>query len=424
MKLPHAVSLLVILGSCAIPLAAGMSGCAGYVAPGAAAVAGSAPARPVQPAAPAPAPMTTGERVSLLNQSFDIASLIPPEPHAKDRAKAQEAVALACLDLGMVEQADYLARRIDGWRRGEALGLAGQRYAAAGNADAARRCAMQAAEAAGGDDSWTGERVMSLVAGTYARLGDEQAAARALAGVSQRALGSYEAARAPVVKDAELDGLAASFDRAFALQDLDFARGAFEGYCALLDRVQSDAPRRERALRSIDASIKGFPLDLQVTNLCRVADWLSAHGDAAGARERIDLAAAVLAATTFQAEDVVPLGMSVARSRMRAGDAAAARADIERLRGAYDAKVEYIVDLRRGMSLRALAEGWAMLGERDAALRCWAEALEAGVLNPNSRPRAEDLGATVLSMAVAGVAPTPAMRARIDAIRSGLADPW
>ena len=416
MNLPHAVSALAIPASLAIPLAACLGGCAGSGASGGGVAAATAPA---QVASIAPA-----ERAALLNQSFDIASLIPEEPHAKDRAKAQEAVALACLDLGMVEQADFLARRIDGWRRGELLGLAGQRYAAAGNADAARRCALQAADAARGDDTWTGERVMALVAGIHARLGDDAATAGALAAVPQRQQGVFEAARAPVVKDADLDAQADAFDRAFVLQDLDFARGAFDGYCAWLDRVQSDAPRRARALRAIDGSIKGFPLDLQVTNLCRVADWLAAHGDVPGARLRIDRAAGILAATAFQAEDVVPLGMHVARARIRAGDSAAGRADIERLRREYDAKVEYVVNLRRGMSLRALAEGWAMLGERDAALRCWAEALEAGVLNPNSRPRAEDLAATVCSMAVAGVPPTPAMRSRIDTIRNGLGDPW
>lgn len=419
MKLPHAVSALAIPVLIAIPLAACVSGRAGSGASGAGGTAPAVASVPDAPAAIAPA-----ERVALLNQSFDIASLIPEDPHAKDRAKAQEAVALACLDLGMVEQADFLARRIDGWRRGEVLGLAGQRYAAAGNADAARRCALQAADAVRGDDSWTGERIMALVAGVHARLGDEAAAAKALSAVPQRQQGTFEAARAPVVKDADLDAQADAFDRAFLLQDLDFARGAFDGYCAWLDRVQSDPARRARALRSIDDSIKGFPLDLQVTNLCRVADWLAAHGDVPGARLRIDRAAGVLAATAFQAEDVVPLGMHVARSRVRAGDDAAARADVERLRREYDSKVEGIVNLRRGLSLRALAEGWAMLGERDAALRCWAEALEAGVLNPNSRPRAEDLSATVRSMAVAGVLPTAAMRARIDAIRNGLGDPW
>lgn len=419
MKLPHAVSALAIPGSLAVALTGCLGGCAGS---GASAGGGAMPAAAAAPAAPAA--IAPAERVALLNQAFDIASLIPEEPHAKDRAKAQEAVAKACLDLGMVEQADFLARRIDGWRRGEVLGLAGQRYAAAGNADAARRCALQAADAVRGDDSWTGERVMALVAGIHARLGDDAAAAGALASVSDRARGTFEAARAPSVAEAGLDAQADAFDRAFLLQDLDFARGAFDGYCAWLDRVQADAPRRARALRAIDESIKGFPLDLQVTNLCRVADWLAAHGDVPGARLRIDRAAGVLAATAFQAEDVVPLGMQVARARIRVGDAAAARADVERLRREYDAKVEGIVNLRRGMSLRALAEGWAMLGERDAALRCWSEALEAGVLNPNSRPRAEDLSATVRSMAAAGVPPTAAMRARIDAIRNGLGDPW
>lgn len=422
MKQPHERPVLAILASLlALPLASCLLGCRG-----------SGVSAPVPPAAvQAPPRPGAGEgepsradRVALFNQAFDIASLIPADPHAKDRAKAQEAVALACLDAGLLGQAESMARHIEGWRRGEALGLAAQRYAADGDAEAARRCARDAAAAAVGDNSWSGERVMSLVAGAYARTGDEREAAAALAAVPQRSMGAFEAARAAVVKDADLDMQADALDRAFKLQDLDFARGAFEAYCAWLDRVHADAPRRERALRAMDGSIAGFPLDLQVSYLCRLADRLAAQGDRAGAAERIARAAAILGRTTFQPDDVVPLGMEVARSRIRAGDAASARADIERLRRVYDASVESIVNLRRGISLRALAEGWAMLGERDAALRCWSEALEAGVVNPNSRPRAEDLSATVRSLASAGVAPTAAMQARIEAIRNGLGDPW
>jgi hypothetical protein len=64
------------------------------------------------------------------------------------------------------------------------------------------------------------------------------------------------------------------------------------------------------------------------------------------------------------------------------------------------------------------------LGDRADAEACFAAALEDGALNPNARPRAEDLCLTLLSMARCGFAPTDSMDRRIDAIRAGLADPW
>ncbi|MGA1266734.1 MAG: hypothetical protein ACO32J_06105 [Phycisphaerales bacterium] len=63
-------------------------------------------------------------------------------------------------------------------------------------------------------------------------------------------------------------------------------------------------------------------------------------------------------------------------------------------------------------------------GDRDEALRIWRLALEAGALNPNARPRAEDLCLTCLSMVRSGVEPPADMRATIRSIRSGLKAPW
>jgi hypothetical protein len=46
------------------------------------------------------------------------------------------------------------------------------------------------------------------------------------------------------------------------------------------------------------------------------------------------------------------------------------------------------------------------------------------LINPNGRPRAEDLTATCVAMAVAGVVPDPLTAQKIDAVRNQLGEPW
>jgi hypothetical protein len=64
------------------------------------------------------------------------------------------------------------------------------------------------------------------------------------------------------------------------------------------------------------------------------------------------------------------------------------------------------------------------MGDTAAALAVYKQAVEAGMENPNSRPRAEDLAATCCSMAVHAVQPDAELFARIREICAGLSDPW
>jgi hypothetical protein len=82
------------------------------------------------------------------------------------------------------------------------------------------------------------------------------------------------------------------------------------------------------------------------------------------------------------------------------------------------------VDIERADFLRPIAEGLNDVGDRDDAMHAWALALDAGSLNPNAKPRAEDLTKTCLSMVRSGVEPTDAMREKIANIRAGLKAPW
>jgi hypothetical protein len=64
------------------------------------------------------------------------------------------------------------------------------------------------------------------------------------------------------------------------------------------------------------------------------------------------------------------------------------------------------------------------MGDEARALSFWMQAAEAGVENPNSRPRADDLAATCMSMVKAKVAPDEKLWLRLRAIASGLGEPW
>ena len=90
----------------------------------------------------------------------------------------------------------------------------------------------------------------------------------------------------------------------------------------------------------------------------------------------------------------------------------------------FAAKREEIVDIYRAGALRTIAETYQAMGETAAASKTYKQAIEAGIENPNSRPRAEDLSATLCSMAVHGVEPDAGLWTRITDIEAGLGDPW
>ena len=110
--------------------------------------------------------------------------------------------------------------------------------------------------------------------------------------------------------------------------------------------------------------------------------------------------------------------------RWRAGDESRARVDAEDLRRRYETQRERIVNIYRAEALHPLAEAYETMGDRITALAVYRRALEEGVVNPNSRPRAEDLAATCCSMAVHGVEPDEVVWTRIMEIAQGLGSPW
>ena len=90
----------------------------------------------------------------------------------------------------------------------------------------------------------------------------------------------------------------------------------------------------------------------------------------------------------------------------------------------YREHASSIVNIDRADVLRSLAETYQVLGDSMTSLSVYRQVIEEGMINPNSRPRAEDLSTTCCSMAILAVEPDSQLWTRIHQIREGLGQPW
>jgi tetratricopeptide (TPR) repeat protein len=224
---------------------------------------------------------------------------MPMNPHERDRARVQESVVQACLELGLLDQAAQFADQMQGWRQGIVLALLGQRYAVLGQIDKAREYAARALLVDVGESTWGKDFVATEVARIYVKLGDEGKAYATVAPALQVERGRIEAERTAKLPESQLDAQADQFDKAIATMNFDLVRGGIDGYLAWIDRVVDDAPRRERALKALSAAIPGLPWDLQVRCNVQLADVLFTHGYKELASLLLDRAGELFRATVF-----------------------------------------------------------------------------------------------------------------------------
>ncbi len=204
----------------------------------------------------------------------------------------------------------------------------------------------------------------------------------------------------------------------------DTVKNVLGAYAELFSRFYADPERREAILEKIRNGWGSMPVFVRIDLLMKLADFALAHDDQAQALELADEAGAFVDAGPWQPRSEIPLEASLAELRFCAGDEAGANTGVQKVLRAFDAKREMIVNIERADVLRSIAEACCAMGETKASLDLYGRAIAAGMENPNSRPRAEDLAATCCSMAVHGVEPDTGLLQRIGEIKDGLGDPW
>jgi tetratricopeptide (TPR) repeat protein len=407
----------------------------------------AAAAEPTVPATPArssavdqPLPQFQGR---LLELAYQAASALPVRPHVKDRSRAQEAVVAACLELDQPQRARRFSEGIENWRRGSSLADLALYLARHGDEQAAREClelagrviegAPPASDAPDAEEldedgepmqEWRLDRVRARIAAAYLWLGDRERAREFGQDLVDSEAGQLATVQAMLSDEQAFDRQMEATDAIIEHGNLDQLRNVLATGAQLFERFYADQPRRAAAEQRIRACSGKVPRDHYVGVLMQLAESALAQGDADGARALVDEARALVTGASWTAELRLPLLARLAGLRHRTGDSAAARAELDAARAEFAHQYAGIFDIYRAGVLRPLAEAYLTLGDRTTALEVYKQAVEEGVQNPNSRPRAEDLAATCTSLAVHGLEPDASLWARLVEVRDELGSPW
>jgi hypothetical protein len=361
----------------------------------------------------------------LLDLAFGAASAIPVNPHISDRSTTQDTVVQTWLQLGQPERALRCVGQVENWRRG--TGYADIAFYlvkhGAGKADV-EPYLEQARQEAGKAEDWRKDRINVKIASTLAYLGQSREADQLATDVVPAETGKVPGVKAMVSDANGFEEQMKVLDGMVRPGNFDVVRNVLEIYGQMFGRFYADEQRRSRIEEKIKASWDKLPVFVRIDLILGMSRTASEHGDQAKAMELVDAAQGLMDVSEWPVEYRIPAAAKVAIARLLAGDKVKARADADALRSLFEAEGSKIVNVYRAGTIRPLAEAYQAMGDSAASLELYRRAVEAGVENPNSRPRAEDLAATCCSMALHGVQPDASLWSRIHTIQGGLGEPW
>ncbi|MGC9326175.1 MAG: hypothetical protein ACP5I1_00945 [Candidatus Hinthialibacter sp.] len=360
----------------------------------------------------------------LLDAAFDAASAIPIAPHIKDRSKAQEKVVEACLELDQPDRALAYIERIENWRKGLECANLAFYWAQRGDAAAMKRYTDLAASIADREEDWRRDRIRVRIAQAYAWLGQIQQADSFLVDSADSEWIKVESVKAMRCDHESFDDQVQRLDSYIAQGNFDLVLHSLEAYVQLYNRFYKDKEKRILLEHKIKTAWETIPIPNRIDLLEDLADFELEHSDSGKAFEFIGEAQDYLDRYQWRLEHRLPLSAKIIRMRHRAGDSKRAHSDADAAWNLFLKEGEAIVDIWRAGALLPLAEAYQSLGDHNAALAVYKRAVEEGVANPNSRPRAEDLSAACCSMALSGFEPDEELWKRIDQIYKGLCRPW
>lgn len=363
-------------------------------------------------------------RQRLLDLAFDAVSAMPADPHIKSRSRAQETVIAACLELDQPQRARRYTEQIGDWRRGACYVALASYCAQHGSTHEAGPYLSLAVEIAGQAEDWQRGRIRGGIAQAYVAMGQAKEAATFEKDLDASEAGKVARARAMICPPDSFDRQMEVLGALASSKQVDLAANALRAYTDLFDRFYADSERRVTVENKIRASWTSLPIFIRIDLLKAMADFSLSHADRAKALELVEEARKMMDSASWQPRFSIPLMAVLAELRFRAGDTERARTEAREALDLFDAKRDGIVNIYRAHMLRCIAEAYQAMGDTPVAMDLYGRAVEAGMENPNSRPRAEDLAATCCSMALHAAEPGSGLWSRIRGIRDGLKDPW
>lgn len=364
----------------------------------------------------------------LLDLAMGAASKLPIDPHIKNRSRLQHQVAEAALKLDQPRRALDHMERIDNWRRGAVAADYVLYCARAGHTETVGRYTRIARAAAKlADQDWRREYIQLRIAQARLVLGETQPADEFKEKVQSDVFrGVIEQAEAEQRGADDFDQVTQRLDHLLDAERYELILNGAAAYVTLYKQHYHDETRRDAITTRLREAYKNMPGPETINLLVMLAEAALEREDSTQAlaflTEADDVAAEVSWPATREYEYVYL--SRLATLRHQAGDREGARAAIDEASEKLHERLPDIVNIWRADALRPVAEAYEALGEREQAEACYRQAIDAGMENPNGRPRAEDLVKTCISMAVSGFEPDEPTWGRLHEANDRLSAPW
>jgi tetratricopeptide (TPR) repeat protein len=363
-------------------------------------------------------------QTELLDIAFRAASAMPVYPHIKNRSRAQETVVSACLELKQPVRALRYIEKIDNWRRGAGYADLAFYCARNGFKDEAETYLKQAAQISEKNEEWRKDRIKVKISRTYTLLGQTKAAAQYKRDIQASETAKVVQIEAMLSPPDSFDKIMMDLDTLVSDNNFDTVKNALEAYPLLYNRFYEDIEKRILIEKKIRTAWGSIPISIRIDLLAKLADFSLAHEDRMKALEIVDEAKKMMDSASGQSRYRIPIWAGLTQLRYRAGDKEQARMEMKDALDMFNKNRGKIVNIYRAGILRSIAETYQTMDENTIARNLYKRVLEAGIENPNSRPRAEDLAATCCSMALHALEPGEKLLSRIREIHDGLGDPW
>ncbi|MFW5893983.1 MAG: hypothetical protein ACOCUY_02490 [Verrucomicrobiota bacterium] len=363
-------------------------------------------------------------QIKLLETAFEVASDIPVKPHIKSRSLAQRRVVQTLIELENPDMAIRSAEQIKNWHRGAAHAEVAAFLAERGDREAALEQLAQAEKIARAIDTWHKDRILAHMAQALEYVKAPSAMKNLTEGIAEHEAAKIHHVRSRLTKPERYAEQMASLNELLSETDFDVKRQALLGASALFDTFYADPERRDEIEENIRNAAEELPATLKIELFLQLADAALHHNDTAGAVKIVHECRKLFENAAWRPRFGIPVLARIAGTAHRAGDEKTAKSLIEQAKTEYQRKGEEIVNIYRAETLIPVAEAARLSEGENAARAIYRQAMEAAFLNPNSRPRAEDLSAVCLSMAKTGVKPTKSMWRRLDKLQAQLGNPW
>ncbi|HSV26861.1 MAG TPA: hypothetical protein VLH60_03115 [Sedimentisphaerales bacterium] len=362
----------------------------------------------------------------LLSIAFEVASAIPSVPHIKTRSAAQEAVVMAHLELDQPLKASLLTERIESWRQGMCYANIAFYFAQHGLSNEARNHIGLAEKVLKEDlgQEWRNNRISIRIRQARTLLDGPADASEEQSPTGESETDKAEEAAAIVADANSFDQTVARLEAMIASGNFDVTRHALKAYARLFESFYDDESRRNLVESKIRESSGLLPVQVRADLYILMAEAALNHSDNTKCLALIKEIQLAVSEQEWPVEQYVPLMGRLIELRYRAGDVETARREADRCIKLFESRKDEMVNLYRAPTLRAIAQAYQVMGDSAKALSVYRQVVEEGLANPNSRPRAQELSATCISMALYGVEPDAELMGRIHQIRDGLGEPW